>query len=249
MTKNILKSTTLFILLGLTMLSNKAMAVEPYMLEAKGVNAVIRYSHPFQTILPNKPLSFTAEYTGSFDTTGMDWWGTICGGEFKVYRDVGRVLTINDVMMPKVGKTCFINLTALHITYENEPQWAGSVGHNLVFVNPTLTFGYNNNPNYGQDQYFVQSTLPQGHIYSYWDMYIRGCTVQSTGGAGNKNTMKLNHRTNGKVCTVNVHALAKYDGNSLNNWANNKFVIYKKTTKFNPLNQVSSQMEGDLLPE
>ncbi len=210
--------------------SAQAFAFEPYVLKAQGRDVVINYPYPVQNILPGKKISFTAEYTGTQNTQGMDWTGTVCGN-FVLLKDVGKTASFNKIQMPKVGKSCLISLTAMFQDYDAVIPM-GYVNHTLSFANPGITYG--TNPIYYQERYFVQSSVPQGHSFSYWKWRITGCDKGSTA-EQNQTTSKMNFKANGKMCKIIMTALEKYDGTEANNWANNKFVVYSKTINYNPL--------------
>ncbi len=228
--KHIIKLSTLIIVLGLFLASNKAFAIEPYVIKAQGKNVDINYPYPVQNILPGKKISFTAEYTGTEDTQGMDWIGTVCG-KYVFLTDVGKKATFNEVAMPKVGNACFISLTAIFEDYDVLiPK--GWINHKLEFAKPTFVHG--TNPAYYIEKYFIQSSVPQGHTYSYWKWRITGCDKGSTA-AINQTISKMNYNPNGEMCKITMSVIAKYDDTYENNWVNNKFIIYSKILNYNPL--------------
>ena len=228
--KQILKLSILTLVFSLFLVSDRALAFEPSVLKAQGRDVVIKYPYPVQNILPGKKISFTVEYTGSDNSQGMDWMGTVCG-KFVFLTDVGKTAVFNDIVMPKVGNTCTISLTALFQNYDALIPM-GWINHKLEFANPVFVHG--TNPIYYQEKYFIQSSVPQGHNFSYWKWSVTGCDKGSTA-AQNQTVAKMNYNPNGKMCKITMSAIAKYDDTYENSWLNNKFVIYSKILRYNPL--------------
>lgn len=222
-------SLLVVILLGF---SNRVYASETSRLTALGNNVVINYYLPVESILPNKYISFNAEYTGNSNTSGMDWMGTVCGKHVS-FDDAGKTINLQNILMPKMGNSCIINLTAFFRDHD-ALIYQGSIKHTIEFISkPPVTFG-TNNAYMGSSHYYVQSSVPQGHTYSYWSWYVSGCGKASTGGP-NMTVSRVNHPANGNECKVNLHAIAKYDDTINNQWRNNKFIVYKKIIKYDPL--------------
>lgn len=230
-----IKLSTLIIVFGLFLASNKAFAFEPYVLKAQGKDVVISYPYPVQNILPGRKISFTAEFVGASlpkgtDLSKLDWMGTVCG-KYVFLTDAGKKATFNGVVMPKVGNTCTISLTALFQDYDALIPM-GWINHKLEFAKPTFVHG--TNPAYFIEKYFVQSSIPNGSSYAYWKWRITGCDKGSTA-ARDVSTSKMNYNPNGSMCKIIMSVIAKYDDTYENSWINNKFLIYSKTLNYNPL--------------
>ncbi len=233
MKTNTLKiNIALLIFVFASVLANQTYASEPSKLNALGQNAVITYPSPVNTLKPGKPITLTAEYTGTNNVTGMNWSGEVCG-KYVSFPKAGRKITLKNVKMPKVGEICRISLYG---TFNGDDYIipVATIYHSVHFVEPTITKGLNT-PEFGDAKYFVSSSVQPGHTFSYWRWYVKGCDKASTGHPDNRSVSKFNHKSNGKDCNIEMNALAKYDDTSTYMYHNNKFVVYNTQFTYNPL--------------